>query len=237
MIRKATYALPLILMLLLFPELQGQHQKLQNQPYADQRLFHLGFMLGLHTQDLILTQSGYVDENGEAWFSEIPRYSPGFAAGIIGDVYLSNRLNLRVVPTLYLGDKQFVFRNHPSGEEYTTRVRNNYISLPLYLKISADRINNYRPYVLVGGYGNIEFASRKGEAVLLKPYDFGVELGVGWDLYLPMFKLAPELKIGFGLINILEKERPDLTDESLHKYKRSLSKAAQRMITLSFNFE
>ena len=36
----------------------GQHQKLQNLPYADQRLFHLGFTLGMHTQDLILTQSG-----------------------------------------------------------------------------------------------------------------------------------------------------------------------------------
>ena len=46
----------------------SQQRKLQNQPYADQRLFHLGFILGLHTQDLLLTQSGFVNENGEVWF-------------------------------------------------------------------------------------------------------------------------------------------------------------------------
>ncbi len=215
----------------------GQHQKLQNQPYVDQRLFHLGFTIGLHTQDLILTQSGYVSEEGEAWFSEIPRYSPGFTAGLIADLHLTNHLNLRVIPTLQLGEKRFVFREQTTGEEYKTRVRNNYISLPLQLKLSADRIDNFRPYILLGGYGSIELASRKGEAVRLKPYDMGIELGVGWDLYLPMFKLAPELKLGLSLIDILEKERSDLTDESLRKYALSLSKASQRMVTLSFHFE
>ena len=164
----------------------GQHQKLQNLPYADQRLFHLGFTLGMHTQDLILTQSGHVNENGEEWYSEIPNYSPGFSAGIIADIYLTNRLNLRFIPTLHLGDKRFVFREYSTGEEYGTRVRTNYISLPVHIKASADRINNFRPYFLLGGYGSVELASRKGEAVLLKPYDMGVEVGVG-DFYLPMF--------------------------------------------------
>jgi hypothetical protein len=73
--------------------------------------------------------------------------------------------------------------------------------------------------------------------VLLKPYDFGFEMGVGCNFYLPMFNLAPELKFGFGLIDILETDRADLTDESLQRYARSLSKATQRMITLSFHFE
>lgn len=226
-----------LLLFLCSMKVWGQHQKLQHQPYVDQRLFHLGFTIGLHTQDLILTQSGYVSEDGEAWFSEIPRYSPGFTAGLITDLHVTNRLNLRAIPTLQLGEKRFVFKEQTTGEEYKTRVRNNYISLPLQLKLSADRIDNFRPYVLLGGYGSIELASRKGEAMRLKPYDMGIELGVGWDLYLPMFKLAPELKLGLSLIDILEKERSDLTDDSLRKYALSLSKASQRIVTLSFHFE
>lgn len=236
--RKKSIYLPLLILVLFSTRgAHAQHQKLQNLPYADQRLFHLGFTLGVHTQDLILTQSGHVNENGETWFSEIPRYSPGFTAGIIGDIYLGKHVNLRAIPTLLLGDKQFVFREQSGDEEYRTRVRNNYISLPVHLKISADRVNNFRPYFIVGGYGSFELASRKGEAVLLKPYDFGIEFGVGCDFYLPMFKLAPELKVGWGLMDILETERSDLVDESLHKYARSLSKATQRIITLSFHFE
>ncbi|MBF6629321.1 MAG: PorT family protein [Proteiniphilum sp.] len=228
----------LLLLLLWFSlHLTGQERKLQHQPYADQRLFHLGFTLGLHTQDLILTQSGYLNENGEVWFSEIPHYSPGLSVGIINDLYLNRYMNLRAIPTLYLGDKRFVFREQASGEEYRSRIRNNYIALPLHLKISGERFNNFRPYALVGGYGSVELASRKNRAVLLKPFDVGIELGVGCDFYLPLFKLSPELKFSFGLIDILEKERPDLKDASLQKYAQSLSKATQRMVTLSFHFE
>ena len=234
MIKKTTYFL---LLILISGNLHSQQRKLQHRPYADQRLFHMGFTLGLHTQDLILTQSGFINENGEVWFSEIPAYSPGLAIGIIGDMYLNRFMNLRMTPSLYLGDKKFVFREQSSGEEFAAHIRNNYITLPLDLKISADRINNFRPYALAGGYVSLELASIKNRTVLLKAYDAGIELGVGCDFYLPLFKLAPELKFSFGLVDILEKERNDLKDDDLRKYANSLSKAVQRMITLSFHFE
>lgn len=215
----------------------AQHRKLQNLPYTDRRLFHLGFTLGVHSQDLILTHSGVEDENGEIWFSEIPDYSTGFAIGLISDLYLSEYLNLRFIPTLYLGDKSFIFKGQNSGEEFRTRIRNNYISLPLQFKISAQRNENFRPYLLVGGFSNIELAQKKNLAILLKQNDIGIELGIGCDFYLPMFKLAPELKFCFGLKDILEKEREDLKDDLLLRYSNSLSRATSRMIILSFNFE
>ena len=226
----------LIFLILCTTNMFGQHRKLQNQPYADQRQFHIGFTLGLHTQDLIITQSGY-NNNNEVWFSEIPNYSPGFAVGIIGDVYLYRFINLRTSPSILLGDKNFVFKEQTTGEEYKTVIRNNYFLLPLHLKISSQRTNNYRRYILFGGYGCLELASKKGMAVRLKPYDFGLDLGIGCDLYFSMFKLAPELKFSFGLINNLDNERNDLKDESLYKYTKSIAKTSQRMITLSFNFE
>ncbi|MDR0422505.1 MAG: PorT family protein [Proteiniphilum sp.] len=236
MIKKVTY----LLLLLLTPvsgNLCGQQRRLQHRPYADRQLFHPGFTLGLHTQDLILTQSGFVNENGEVWFSEIPAYSPGFTVGIIGDIYLNRCMNLRVIPSLCLGGKGFVFREQASGEEYAAQIRNNYITLPLHLKISADRINNFRPYVIAGGYASVELTSDKNRAVLLKPYDAGIEFGAGCDFYLPFFKLSPELKFSFGLTDLLERDRRDLKEDDLRKYAGSLSKAVQRMITLSFHFE
>ena len=83
----------------------------------------------------------------------------------------------------------------------------------------------------------MELSSRKNQAVRLKPYDYGIEFGVGCDFYLPLFKLSPELKFSFGLVDILEKERTDLKDENLQRYANALSKATQRMITVSFHFE
>ena len=231
----------IITLLILFSALSmssfGQRQKLQNQPYADHKIFHLGFMVGIHTQDLMLIQSGNVNENGEVWFSEIPSYSPGFSVGLITDLYMNPYMNLRAIPTLHLGSKDFVFREQTSGEEFKTGTRNNYITLPLQIKLAAGRINNYRPYLITGAYGSVELASRKNQPVLLKPFDYGIEIGIGCDFYLPYFKLCPELKFCFGLNEMLEKNRSDLVDRELMKYPLSLSKATQRMIVLSFNFE
>jgi hypothetical protein len=90
---------------------------------------------------------------------------------------------------------------------------------------------------VAGTYGSIELASRKNQPILLKPYDYGVEIGIGCDFYLPYFNLCPELKFCFGLNDMLEKDRSDLMDKELIKYPLSLARATQRMIVLSFNFE
>jgi hypothetical protein len=234
MVKKATF---LLLLILVSGNLCGQRRTMQHRPYADQRPFRLGFTLGLHTQDLILSQSGFVNENGEVWFSEIPAYSPGFTVGIVGDIYLNNTFNLRATPSLYLGGKTIVFREQASGEQYAAPLRNNYLSLPLHLRISAGRIDNFRPYVLAGGYGSVELAPDKNRAVLLKPFDAGIEFGAGCSFYLPYFTLSPELKFSFGLTDILQRNRGDLKDDHLRRYAQSLFQAVQRTITLTFNFE
>ena len=214
----------------------AQRERVKNQPYADMKWFHLGFHVGLHTQDLILTHSG-VSTNGETWFAEIPSYSPGFSVGVIGDLYLNPYLNLRFTPAIHFGDKKFLFREQSSGEEFTTNVRSSYLNFPLDLKYTALRLNNYRPYILAGAYGSFDIGRKKGNPLLLKSTDFGLEFGMGCDLYLPFFKLCPELKFCFGLVDLLEKDRPDLVDQPTLKYTQALSKATSRMIVLTFNFE
>lgn len=223
-------------MSLAVPYVSAQKEKEKNQPYADLKLFHLGFHVGLHAQDLLLTNTG-VTMNGETWFAEIPSYSPGFSVGVIGNMYLSPYFNLRLSPTIHFGDKSIFFREQATGETYTTSVRSNYLSFPLDLKYSAFRINNYRPYLIGGVYGAFDMGRKKGNALLLKSSDFGVEFGVGCDIYLPFFKLCPELKFCFGLVDLLEKDRKDLTDKELIKYPSALSKATSRMVILTFNFE
>jgi len=208
-----------------------------NQPYVDMRMFHLGFHIGLHTQDLILTHTGIPTPAGSTWFTEIPAYSPGFSVGIIGDMFVNPYLNLRSIPSIHFGDKQFVFREHETGTEYLTAVRSNYLSLPLELKYSAYRLNNYRPYVTAGAYAALDLGRKKGEPLLLKGMDYGLSFGLGCDLYFSFFKLCPELKFFFGLRNLLEKNRSDLTQPELSIYSDALSGGTSRMIVLTFNFE
>lgn len=214
----------------------AQKEKVKNQPYADLKLFHLGFHVGLHSQDLLLTHTG-VATNGETWFAEIPSYSPGFSVGVIGDMYLNPYFNLRFTPSINFGDKKLMLREQTTGEEFETAVRSSYLTFPLAVKYTAVRLNNYRPYLIGGLYGAFDLGRKKGNPVMMKGKDFGLEFGIGCDIYLPFFKLCPELKFSFGLVNLLEKDRPDLTDPEIIKYTNSLSKATSRMVTLTFNFE
>lgn len=216
----------------------AQKEKVKNQPYVDQKLFHLGFHVGLHAQDLLLTNSG-VATDGETWFAEIPSYSPGFSVGVIGDMYMNPYFNLRFSPTIHFGDKKIVFRQQGALDEenFSTSVRSSYLSFPLDVKYSAFRLNNYRPYLIGGIYGAFDLGRKKGNPILLKGADFGIEFGLGCDIYLPFFKLCPELKFSFGLVDLLVKDRGDLTDKELIKYPNALSKATSRMVSLTFNFE
>lgn len=216
--------------------LTAQKERVKNQPYADLKWLHLGFHVGLHAQDLLLTHSG-VSTGGETWFAEIPSYSPGFSVGVIGDMYMNPYFNLRFSPTIHFGDKKFLFREQATGEEFETNVRSSYLSFPLDVKYSAFRLNNYRPYLIAGIYGAFDIGRKKGNPILLKSGDFGLEFGVGCDIYLPFFKLCPELKFSFGLVDLLQKDREDLVDRELIKYTDALSKATSRMVTLTFNFE
>ena len=216
----------------------AQTQKPKNQPYGDQKLYHFGITVGMNFQDLILNNSGFTnEETGETWYGTIPNYSPGFSVGLITDLYLNPYMNLRVTPTLHFGDKSFEFVEPTTKESYKTTIRSNYLTLPIDLKIRSMRLNNYRPYLIAGAYAAMDLGRKKDEAVLLKAMDYGLTIGFGCDFYLPIIKVAPEIRFCFGLADLIEKDRSDLVDLSLMKYTDALSKGTSRMIIVSFNFE
>lgn len=215
----------------------AQMRKVQNRPYIDQRKWHYGFSVGIHTQDFKFRNNGFITEDGQSWFADVADYSPGFTVGVLGELYLNQHLALRLIPSLDFGDKKVVYREVESGETYKQTIKSCYISLPLNLKFSAERYNNYRPYIVAGLSPSIDLGKKKQKALLTKDFDCAIEVGIGCDFYLPFFKLIPELKFRFGLANLLEKNRKDLTDLSLLKYTQSVDRVNSRMIILSFYFE
>jgi hypothetical protein len=226
-----------ISLLLLSNILLAQKQKVRNQPYGDYKLYHFGITVGLNFQDMLLTNSGLTNENGETWYGTIPDYSPGFTVGLVADWYLNPYMNLRFTPMLCFGDKEFEFVEPATKASFRTNVRSNYLLAPFDLKIRSMRLNNYRPYVLAGVYSAINLGRKRDEPVLLKQMDYGISIGLGCDFYLPFVKVIPEIRFCFGLSDILEKDRSDLTDLSLVKYPNALSRGVSRMIVFTFNFE
>lgn len=216
----------------------AQEQKVQHRPYLDQRKFHWGFLFGLHMQDLELKNNGYIDpESGEQWYADVDNYNPGFSVGVLGEMRLNRYLALRLVPTMHFGQKHITFHEQVSGRDSTQNIKSTYISMPLDLKFSAPRHNNYRPYFIAGVNPMLDLTTKKQKALLMKPFDCYIEIGMGCDFYLPFFKLIPELKFCFGLADILKKDRNDLIDNSLQKFTKSLDGASSKMIVLTLYFE
>lgn len=215
----------------------SQREKVKNQPYADQKLYHLGFLVGINAQDVIIMHSGFKNPDNSTWFTEIPSYSPGFSVGFIADRYLNQYMNLRLTPTIHFGSKNFLFKEQTTGQEYNSSIRTNYISLPLNVRFYAQRLNNFRPFVVAGGYLNNEIGKPKEPIVKFKNIDYGLEIGLGCNFYFPMFKLSPELKFSFGLKDIIDKDRSDLTDKDKIIFTNAIKSGKSRMITLIFNFE
>lgn len=228
----------ILLVLLLLPLcLAAQERKVQNKPYIDYRRLHYGFFVGTHVQDMEFVNNGFVTENGEMWFADIADYNPGFSVGVLADLRLGNHFSLRAIPTMHFGQNSIIFREQNSGEVSRQQLKTTYISLPLHVKFAAERFNNYRPYVTAGVNPMFNLTVKKQKQLLLKKFDFMVEVGMGCDFYLPFFKLIPEVKFAFSLLDVLEKDRPDLLDANLMKYTQSVDGATSKMIVVSFYFE
>lgn len=212
--------------------------KLDNRPYADLKRWHLGFSVGVHTQDLSFTHNGFVTPDGEKWVAEIPSFSPGFCVNVLADLRLHKYLNLRLSPGMYFGSKNVTMIDYNSDRSKTQDVKSAYVAVPLDLKISGDRLRNARPYVTLGTMATFDVSKKRSEALMFNTADAYLCVGMGVDFYLPFFKLNPEIKFCFGLTDILKHERPDLTDDpETFKMTQSLTKVKSNMVVLTFYFE
>lgn len=216
----------------------AQPRTVMHRPYLDDRRLHYGFLFGVQMQDLETCNNGYVDpETGEQWYSDVDNYNPGFNVGVLAELKLHTNFSIRFAPTLYFGQKRMWMHEQTAGRDTTQSIKSTLVSFPVNVKFAAPRYNNFRPYLIAGVAPTIDLTARKHHAFRLKPFDCFVEVGLGCDFYLPYFKLIPELKFSFGLLNILQKNRDDLIDANLIKYTNGLDKARSKMITLSLYFE
>lgn len=228
----------------------------QNNPYVDNRLLHFGFFLGVDMlsyniqENDSLTQLGMKGSNGHVYHPRAMSVGPGFEVGFIGDLRLSEHLNLRFTPSLSFGERTINCKTFQDGKDSlvtpnksgSNRLLTIPVSIPLYLKWSAEREVNYRPYVIVGGGVQFECFRDKEKLVLHKPFDAFISAGFGCDFYFRWFKLCPEIKYQIGFIDAhvptsnTEEEGWQL-GEADYYYSNSIKKMTHQKLSIVFNFE
>jgi hypothetical protein len=214
------------------------NDKVLNRPYADMRRWHLGFSIGFHTEDIKFSHNGLVTEDGESWYMEQPSFQPGFCVNGLVDFRLNTYFNLRVSPGMYFGNRDVRMIDINSGETEKQSIKSAYIVAPIDLKYSSMRLGNLRPYMVTGVMPAFDVSKKRNDLLRLKSADVYWTVGFGLDSYLPYFKFIPEVKFCLGFSDILQHDRPDLTDDPAKlKFTESLKKATSKMIVLTFYFE
>lgn len=124
------------------------------------------------------------------------------------------------------------------NNEVRQEMKTAYMSCAFDLIFAAPRFNNHRPYIMAGLNPMINLSGNKDEYLRLKKTDLFVELGIGCDFYLPFFKLRPELKFMYGLMNSYDKDYANkVKDKSMLPYTLAAKEAHSKMIALTFYFE
>lgn len=173
----------------------------------------------------------------------IPRI--GFSVGVVGDLRLSEYLNLRFTPTFSLSEINYRYTlkiNQLDGStKYETSCSHNpyltCLEFPLHLKYRSKRYNNVAAYLITGLNPKMYFSFKKKNQnfnwLKNRTGDLALEMGAGFDIYNQWFKMGVELKASFGLLNLLKTDQQSM--EFL--YNSPLEALKNNQLQLSFTFE
>jgi hypothetical protein len=206
-----------------------------NLPNYDRRLFNFGVNMGvLYTGLAVRPNSDLRTLLPDTLYSVHSVWEPGFTMGIESSMRLGEHWWLKFTPTLSLASRVMEFER-PGGKIDQFTWESTLAEFPVYFKFKSVRINNFATYLIGGGKYVFDLSSKLGAEdasmypIKLRPHDFMVELGIGFDFYLPYFKFSPQLKTSWGIMNLHFPES--------NLYNRSVDQLYTRGIFISFVFE
>ncbi len=212
-----------------------------NQVDHDEKSLHFGINVGINRSHYNFTHHPRFLQYDSVMVVESIN-STGINLAWLVNKRLSDHFDLRTFPlNLTFTEKAFEYYlkypNRPAGEDTISirKIQGITLALPLQIKFSSDRINNFKVYMLAGGKVEYDLAANKGaknaeNLMKLKKIDYGIEAGIGFHIYFPVFVLTPELKLGWGLNNMHERDK-DL------KFSNVIDKINARTISFSLTVE
>ena len=195
-----------LLCALLFSErIQAQFSddRVKNIPTEDDKKLNWGYFLGLNRYGFAIEYEATAASIDQIVVAE----QTGFQVGLIGEYRINNFTDLRLEPGLVISSRTL------ENLSDLPKAKSTYINLPLLLKVSAQRFANVKPYVVAGPSVSINLNSQEktipqADVLPTKTLNYGYELGIGVDLYMPYFKFSPSIRGVFGQSNELASTLP-----------------------------
>ena len=214
----------------------------QNLVTIDYNRWHYGAFVGLNLMDF-----GIKEAPNSTLHPENITWTPGFTVGLIGEMRMNNYFNLRLAPAFHMGQYNVNFDTQKGSQNYKN-IPSQLMRIPLYIKYSAVRLDDYRPYILAGGGIDLEWNIDKDpeNPILFKKIDYFTEFGVGCTFYTEYLRFSLEAKYSIGFNNkfVPFDQRIGTAHEPLTSDIDNINRAAQcqsieslraRIFSLTFN--
>lgn len=205
---------------------------------TDNKLLRWGYYLGISNYDFNF------DYNQDLRDIYVQR-NPGFNVGLIGNLRINSFLDLRLEPGLMITSRNLFYSQSyfngvdASANDLTREVKSTYIHVPLLLKVSTKRINNFKPFIVGGVSTALNLSSNEsnpednsnGQFRTTKNNIF-YELGFGIDLYLYNFKFTPSIRGVFGINDELVRDR-----DPMSPWTSNINSMQTRAVFINFTFQ
>ncbi len=207
-------------------------ERLANLETFDKKFFSWGYFLGFNAYDFKFEYKGQEPD-------VIVNAQTGFNVGLVGDMRINDYINLRLEPGLFYTQRDLIFPGFEDEHDFLREVKSTYIHIPLLVKISTKRLNNFKPFVVAGVSTSINLSSNSdnpqdnsgGEFRMVKGTQY-YELGFGIDLYLFYFKFTPSIRGIFAMNNELISD-----NDPNSPWTSNIEKMSTRGIFVNFTFQ
>ncbi len=219
----------------------------------DEKPLHYGYFLGFNNFGYQIQYKSNYSVPGNRNFPNNERglnlpnieliKNTGFNVGLIGDLRLNKYLNLRLEPGLYYTQRDLIYPDATSGltndEDYLREVKSTYIHIPLLIKFSAKRINNFKPYLVGGISTSFNLSSNEknnddnySNVFRVTSQSFNYEIGFGIDFYLVYFKFSPSIRGIFSIQNELVQD-----NNSISPWTSNIKSLLSQGVAINLTFE
>ena len=169
-------------------------EAVQNHQSVDKKPLSWGYYIGFNNLDFKFDYKTPVKDI-------ITEKSAGFNVGLIGNARITDHIDVRLEPGLVISTRTLFFDESYFDGIPEEDVKSTYVYIPLLLKLSTTRINNFRPFILAGLSTALNLSSNQdnpednssGNYRTKKNVSF-YEVGFGIDFYLSYFKFTPSIR-------------------------------------------
>lgn len=211
-------------------------ESILNNENFDRQRWSWGYFLGFNSYDFKFKYEDY-DPSPTTGKDRVVETNVGFNVGLIGNLRLSNNLDLRLEPGVSFNTRGFQVTK--ADPDTYREINATYVHIPLLLKFSTDRLNNFKPFVVGGLSTSINLSSNENNPddnesgqFRMTTNSYYYEIGFGIDLYLYYFKFSPSIRGVFAINDELIRD-----NDQNSVFTRNIDKMSSRGVFINFTFQ